>query len=263
MKKTFLMCPPRYYGVDYEINPWMSGKIGTVDRSLASKQWSNLYKCISQFANIKLIDPEPNLPDMVFTANAGAFIDGKFVVSNFKHEEREGEEKHFLEWASNKYDTATTEHHFEGAGDLLYSGVDNVNFLGHSKRTSKFVIDDIIGDATIVPIELVTDDFYHLDTCFCPLDGGVLLMHRKALHVESWAYLDFLYEGKIINVSKHDAALFACNAVCIGNELILPAGISQELRNVLNLYGYNTHEVELSEFIKSGGAAKCLTLEIY
>jgi N-dimethylarginine dimethylaminohydrolase len=259
------MCKPEFYGVNYVINPWMSGNINNVDYDLAMQQWNTLYDTISKFAEVELITPIEGLPDMVFTANAGAFFNGRFFVSNFKHEERKGEEKYFKKWAEDKgYGVIKPIYHFEGAGDFLYSGISKVHFMGFYKRTQFDAMKELLVGATdmIYPLKLVTQQFYHLDTCFCPLNKNVVMMYRAAIDYDSWSYIDFLYEGRVINVSKEDADLFACNAVNIGDEVILPMGISDNLRSKLQSYGYNVHEVQLSEFIKAGGAAKCLTLQI-
>lgn len=265
MKDKILMCEPKFYGVEYTINPWMNNNINNVDKSLAQEQWESLYNKISEVADVELLPPAPYLPDMVFTANAGAFFNDTFFVSNFKYDERKPEEALFQQWAESKsFDVKKPMYYFEGAGDLLYSEIGKVHFMGFSKRTQVDAMQDLLLGATqlIYPLELVTDEFYHLDTCFCPLNKGVVMMYRKAIDVGSWSYIDFLYEGRVINVSKEDALLFACNAVNIGDEVILPSGISKDLRSKLEWYGYTVHEINLSEFIKAGGAAKCLTLKI-
>ena len=42
-----------------------------------------------------LVDPQPGLPDMVFTANAGLERNGTVLLSSFYHPERRGEEHYF------------------------------------------------------------------------------------------------------------------------------------------------------------------------
>ena len=67
---TILMCPPKYYGIEYEINPWMD-RTRVVDTRLAAKQWDTLHALILECgAQIELAEPVEGLPDMVFTANA-------------------------------------------------------------------------------------------------------------------------------------------------------------------------------------------------
>ena len=68
----FLMCAPEYYGIEYEINPWMS-RSHQSNAQIAREQWNTLYQLLNLDFNaaIELLDPKPGLPDLVFTANAG------------------------------------------------------------------------------------------------------------------------------------------------------------------------------------------------
>ena len=66
---------------------------------------------------------------------------------------------------------------------------------------------------------------------------------------------------KRIIVDTMDAGNFACNAVNIGDRVILNKA-SEPLKARLMLAGFRVHEVELSEFLKAGGSAKCLTLKL-
>ena len=65
----------------------------------------------------------------------------------------------------------------------------------------------------------------------------------------------------LIDVSPEEAAHFACNAVVLGPDIVL-ANDSPKLSAALKLRGYRTHELSMTEFIKAGGACKCLTLFI-
>lgn len=96
--RELLLCPPDHYGIEYEINPWMSRARGA-EAPLAQKQWKDLHATLSKLeCKIHLITPQPKLPDMVFTANAGLTVGKKFIPSNFRHKERAGEAPHFARW---------------------------------------------------------------------------------------------------------------------------------------------------------------------
>lgn len=62
-------------------------------------------------------------------------------------------------------------------------------------------------------------------------------------------------------VSEPDALRFACNAVCVGKDVVLPDGCAGTA-GLLESRGYRAHPVPLDEFMKSGGSAKCLTLAL-
>ena len=62
------------------------------NNSLAISQWRCMINALtSAGAEIAHILPHPDLPDMVFTANAGLVKDKQVILSNFKYEERRGE----------------------------------------------------------------------------------------------------------------------------------------------------------------------------
>src|SRR5262250_53109 len=96
--RELLLCSPDNYGIEYEINPWMSRARGA-EAALAQEQWRGLHATLSKLdCEIELVPPQPKLPDMVFTANAGLTVGRQFIPSNFRHKERAGEAPHFARW---------------------------------------------------------------------------------------------------------------------------------------------------------------------
>src|SRR5260370_13814744 len=96
--RALLLCPPDYYGIEYEINTWMSRARGT-EAPVAQEQWRGLHAALSKLdCKIELVPPQPKLPDMVFTANAGLAVGKQFIPSNFRHKDRAGEAPHFASW---------------------------------------------------------------------------------------------------------------------------------------------------------------------
>ena len=90
----FLMCPPDAYDVSYVINPWMEGNVKKSSPQAAMGQWLELTRILKERAEIELIPPQPGLPDLVFTANAGLVLGNVVILSRFLHPERQGEEPH-------------------------------------------------------------------------------------------------------------------------------------------------------------------------
>jgi len=62
-------------------------------------------------------------------------------------------------------------------------------------------------------------------------------------------------------VKENDALCFACNAINVGNTIILNE-ISRELSDQLKTRGFHVVQTPLSEFLKAGGAAKCLVMKL-
>ena len=271
MTRTFLMCPPEYFDVAYVINPWMRGNLRNIDNRLAKRQWRGLYDIVQRHARVRLMHPEPSSPDMVFTANAGLVRDKAFIVSRFKHPERQSEEPYFSEWfLEHGYEVfaGPVDVHFEGAGDALFDKGLPVLWLAHGHRSrleaQAFIAQTMtaLANIEIVALELVDERFYHLDTCFCPLEGGVLLYYPAAFSAASVGAIEArVPAARRIACGNEDAIAFACNAVNIG-KLVVVGSASDALVAALAAHGYTVEQNPLSEFMKAGGSAKCLTLDI-
>ena len=263
--KHILMCPPQYFDVRYVINPWMAGNQGKVDKALAQRQWQQLYEIVSDLAEVRLIEPVEGLPDMVFTANAGLVLDNEFIGSSFLHEERRPESPQFERFFANhryRIHRSGADTVFEGAGDALFDSSGRLWF-GSGIRSEAGALDGIsaLRGVDIHALELVDPHWYHLDTCFCPLPNGQALVHEKAFSVCSIVVLNDAFGERLIRVPEEDAGNFACNAVAIGNTIILHKA-SAGLKGILGQRGFEVIETDMSEFLKSGGSCKCLTLEI-
>ncbi|MFB5855331.1 dimethylarginine dimethylaminohydrolase family protein [Stenotrophomonas maltophilia] len=266
-QSEILMCAPEHFGVDYVINPWMQGQRGQVDKTRAQMQWRALVDAVARTARVVLIPSREGLPDMVFTANAALIHGRDALVSRFRYAERRGEEPYFDAWfaeAGFRNPDALQDVYFEGAGDALFSACGSVLWLGHGHRSDSAagpLLSRLLG-VRVMPLRLVLEEFYHLDTCFCPLDNGHLLYYPAAFDQASVELIeDFYPESRRIAVEAADARLFACNAISLGDRVIVHP-ISAQLRSRLNDAGYEVEEVNLDEFHKSGGSAKCLTLRL-
>jgi N-dimethylarginine dimethylaminohydrolase len=266
-KDKILMCPPDFFTVDYVINPWMAGHEDSLSIERAKLQWEALRDRISEFADVVTIEPQPELPDMVFTANAGVVYGDKAIASHFMPHERRPEEQYFKKWfAENGFDLLGLDDNigFEGAGDCLLDRRGPWLWTGYGFRTEIEAHAEIRNffDIEVVSIRLTDARFYHIDTCFCPLTDGFLMYHPPAFDYESRIAIESrIPPHKRIIVDTFDAGNFACNAVNIGDRVILNQA-SDPLKARLMLAGFRVYEVELSEFLKAGGSSKCLTLKL-
>lgn len=259
-----LMCPPTYYGIQYEINPWMSRLRGS-DVEVATAQWQNLHQTLTQLCgvDVQLIEPVPGLPDLVFTANAGLVAGGRAILSRFRFPVRSGEEPVFAHWFREhgfEVFDLPEDVFFEGAGDALRCG--GHLFAGYHFRSeirSHGVIADLLGER-VLSLQLTDPRYYHLDTCFCPLEDGRLIWYPPAFDAYAQRVIAE-YVPKRIEACEADAARFGCNAVNVADRIVVGAGCPQ-LVNDLSDAGLSVYTVNLSEYLKSGGSAKCLTLRL-
>ncbi len=267
MTNRYLMCAPDHFEVSYVINPWMEGNVALSHGDTAHRQWQALAEMIGEVAHVERITAERGVPDMVFTANAGLILGNQFVLSRFLHHQRQAEEPYFAQWFANQgfeVITLPPDMPFEGAGDALLDRQTPLLWLGHGHRSSiqcAPILADLL-KIEIEPLQLVNDRFYHLDTCFCPLEGGYLMYYPAAFDATSQAQIAARVPAKRrIAVSDEDAFNFACNAVNSGNTVFMNKA-SPALAKELEKHGFLVRQTALTEFMKAGGSAKCLTLKL-
>ena len=257
------MCPPDYYGIEYEINPWMSRQ-RQADRDVAIEQWEGLVAVLTQLGvEISLLTPAPGLPDLVFTANAALIYQRRAILSHFRHSQRRGEEPLCAAWLKQHEFTVEKlpeDHFFEGAGDALFCGETLIaGYRIRSDVRSEQWLADLLR-CEVIPLELIDEHYYHLDTCFCPLAPGEAIWYPGAFDDYGRRAIAERIPA-LIPVAAEEAQSFACNAVVVGKHVVTNTGCPQ-LHQDLSQRGYTPHETPLSEFVKAGGSAKCLTLRL-
>jgi N-dimethylarginine dimethylaminohydrolase len=262
-RPAILMCPPDFYGIEYEINPWMSRSRAS-DDVLARRQWHDLRDLLVGLGvEIRLMTPVQGLPDLVFTANAGLVWRDVVYVSRFRHEARQGESARDAAWFRSQGFQAVDfpdTWDFEGAGDALFCG--ETLYGGYLIRSDAGALQWLAGQigCRVIPLQLVDDRYYHLDTCFCPLNESAAIYFPPAFDEYARKVL-VEHIPTLVPVAPAEAERFACNAVVVGRDVVLNTGCPKLAADLAAL-GYNTHSTDLGEFIKAGGSAKCLTLRL-
>ncbi len=257
-----LMCEPRYYGVEYEINPWMNVR-RPVDRERVEKQWKALYDLLTLKlgASVELVPQTKGLPDQVFTANAGLVDGNRAVVSNFRYPQRAKEQPLFETWFKDHGFTVLTlpgVEHFEGEGDAFIHG--GMIFAGHPFRSdaaSHKSLSQLLGKP-VVSLELADPWFYHLDTCLCILGEGKAMYYPPAFAEGSRLAIESHFP-ECIALKEEEARLFACNSIVLGGNIVMNTGCDEAKRSLQEM-GFAVHETATSEFIKAGGSTKCMAL---
>ena len=261
------MCPPEYFDVAYIINPWMHGNLRKIDNAAAKLQWRTLYDTLTDLATVRLVLPQPGSPDMVFTANAGLVKGKRFIVSRFRYPERQYEEPYFADWFMDRgYDVSLMprETFFEGAGDALFDRGQDCLWMAHGHRSLEGARDVLKKrlDLDVEVLKLVDKRFYHLDTCFCPLEGGATIYYPPAFDEPSRALIERRIPAeRRVAIDEQDALHFACNAVNIDSTVVVNKA-SAKFVKTLGKHGFEVVQTSLSEFMKAGGSAKCLTLRL-
>lgn len=262
-KQRWLLCRPDHYSVVYQINPWMD-VAKTPVAALALTQYQALVETFNRLGcNVLFVPPVQGQPDMVFTANAGIVVGDTCVLANFKFRERQGEQIPYRNWfEQNGFRVLTlTKGSHEGEGDALFVRP-GVLFGGYGFRTERAAqeeVADLLKCSALVTCELVDGRFYHLDTCFTPIDSNRALFVPSAFTKDSIRSMEKHIE--LFAVPEADALKFACNSVVLAKDIIIPSGC-KTTESLLSSWGWNVHPVGMSEYLKAGGAAKCLSLQL-
>lgn len=264
MKKV-LLCPPTFYDIEYEINPWMHVE-NKVNKEQVWKEYGvlkNTYKSLE--VEVLEMIPVKGLPDMVYAANIGFPLGSKFVSSNFRYEQRRKEAdygKIFFEKLGFEIINLPENVYFEGQGDLLTVG--GKYFMGWGKRSSRKAVDLLSKTLRIncTGFELKDPYFYHLDMSLGLLDSETVLMNPHSFTQEGTSKIKSEFTN-IIETSEEDNKFMACNLVAIDKTVVVAKGISDEVKSEIEKYRFKVYEVPMDEFRKGGGGIKCLTLEFY
>lgn len=261
-RRRYLMCEPRYFAVEYAINPWMD-PARPVDRDLAIRQWRSLAETYRSLGHrVQEIEPVDGLPDMVFAANGATVAHGRVYGAKFKYAERAAEGPAYLEWfkSAGYQQTHDAAHVNEGEGDLLVAG--EMLLAGTGFRTEPAAHEEagkVLG-LPVVTLDLIDPSYYHLDTALCVLDAHTIAYFPEAFSTQSQIKLEELFPDAII-ADAADAAVLGLNAVSDGLHVVLPMEASA-LAEKLRARGFRPVPVALSELRKAGGGPKCCTLEL-
>jgi N-dimethylarginine dimethylaminohydrolase len=270
MTKRVLLCPPTYFDVVDEKNPYMR-EMAPVDRPKALRQWQALCSALEKTGcQIETIIPSPGLEDMVFAANPvfAGFHEGvgKFIVpSRMVHASRQREVPFFVDWFRQRgfkiIEIELGADYLEGHGDLLWHPDWSRVYAGHGLRSTRGGIQKFREAMTklgipVIPLHLVDPYCYHLDTCFCPLNREAVLVYPGGYAPESLATLRGFWK-RVHELTADEAHRFMGNGI-VANESYLTPYVTPHLESMLRQEGLEPVIVDTSEFEKSGGSLFCM-----
>jgi N-dimethylarginine dimethylaminohydrolase len=266
--RRYLMCPPRHFGVLYEINPWMSREV-SVDPDQALAQWEGLVATLEAAgAEVVVMEPEADVPDLVFTANAGVVNGGQFVPSHFRHPERRPETPINAAWFAKRgwrVDHLSAELDHEGAGDALpFTPEDERTVLlsGYSFRSDAGAATELstLLRCPVRPIQLVDPRLYHVDLTFCPLDSRRAIVAPLGWDAYGRKVVEALVPEPLV-LGDDEALSFCANSVVVGTTIVMPA-VPPRVGRRLEAWGFTVVGCQIDEFLKAGGGCRCLTLAL-
>jgi N-dimethylarginine dimethylaminohydrolase len=240
-----------------------------VEHDKASQQWLDLVAALRLAgAEVVTMDPQPTVPDLVFTANAGIVNGNQFIPSHFRHPERQGETEIDAAWFAERgyrVERLPAELDHEGAGDALPftpSDGETVLVSGYSFRSDAAAITALgaLLGCPIKAVQLIDPRLYHVDLTFCPLD------ERRAICAPmGWDR----YGRKVIEalvpeplwLEDEEALAFCANSVVVGTTIVMPSTPPRVGRQ-LEAWGFDVVQSPVDEFLKAGGGCRCLTLAL-
>jgi N-dimethylarginine dimethylaminohydrolase len=259
--RRYLMCRPNHFDVCYSINPWMEPEKPT-DRELALVQWERLVNLFLGLGHqVEFIDALPGMPDMVFAANGALVVDGKVLAARFRYQQRVAEGPAYADWLAERgYQVTLAEAINEGEGDYLTTASALLGGTGFRTDPGSHAEAARLFGRPVHTLRLVDPRYYHLDTALAVLDGDEIMYYPAAFAPDSQELLRELYPDAIL-ANDDDAAVFGLNAVSDGRHVLLAPQATNLIEQLWDR-GFIPIGVDLSELLKSGGSAKCCTLEL-
>ncbi|HEY6933993.1 MAG TPA: arginine deiminase-related protein [Marmoricola sp.] len=260
--RHYLLVDPEHFRVDYAINPFMD-PTDQPDPVRTREQWSALRSAIEAAGGRTAALPQlPEAPDMVYAMNLGLVAGDRAVLSHMRYPERRMETAAAAGWfgdqqlAVSAIGSAGVGPHFE-AGDAFPWRGDLV--VGYGPRTEELALKHLATElgVTVRGFRITHPGMYHMDLSFCPLDDRRALVCPAAYDdASAQALLELVPEPLVL--SEEEAMTFCANSVVIGRTVLMPA-CPERVREQLEAWGFEVVLVEVGEFLKGGGAIRCLT----
>jgi N-dimethylarginine dimethylaminohydrolase len=264
--RRYLMVEPTHFRVDYAINPFMD-LTRQPDPVATRDQWDAVAEAIAAAGGeVEVLAQRPDAPDMVYAMNLGLPLVGPTgpvaVLSHMRHAERRMETTTARQWFLDRGCTLHTigsdgvGAHFEAGDAFAWRGE---LVVGHGPRTERLALKHLANDlhVTVRGVRITHPGMYHLDLGFCPLDETRAMVCPAAFDPASaQALLDLVPEPLVL--SEEEAMTFCANSIVVGRTVIMPA-CPDRVRAQLEAWDFEVVTVAVPEFLKGGGAIRCLT----
>lgn len=254
------MAYPQHFDIVEVINKMQRKYIGKIDHELANKQYNELVNLlISNGVKVQFLNLVES-PEQVFTRDIGFVIDNVLFVSHMKKEIRQEEPSSLQNFFDDTdFKVHVMANHAEG-GDIFIHH--DYILIGLSRRTSKEAVQEIRDvlkqhgiQKEIIEVNFNPDQL-HLDCVFNILDEETCIISDQVYNPE---VIKPLFK-KVIEIKGKDVEYLATNFVHIGNKKMVCT--NHTMTKILENAGYEPIYLDYSEFIKSGGSARCCTLPI-
>ena len=226
-----------------------------IDMALARAQHAEYRQALAAAGvEVEVLPSDERYPDSCFMQDPALVIAGTAIIARPGAASRRGEEDAAAEALAGRFPQVriVPPGTLEG-GDVLILP-DRV-VVGRSERTNRAGIAQLavaLSTPSGLPVlEAPVDGYLHLLSAVTHLGRGTLLA------VEGFALHSGLAGCKVLRVPADEA--YACNALGIGDKVILPAGYPKTAA-MLRAHGFEVLPVPTTEFAKADGGVTCLAL---
>jgi N-dimethylarginine dimethylaminohydrolase len=263
-------------------NPYIDIK-HRVNKAKVAKQHKAVETAFQHMITYRLPHTTEKLPDIVFVANGGLALPRLpvplVILPWMKYPQRRTEGP-YLEAMFAKLGIAThafpgsAQAPFEGAAELKWFHGGRLAICGPGWRSTRetfrrlgALLKEIYEEygleaPELLILPLVSDNYYHLDVAMLEFDDDKCVVHKRAFSQKSIQTLQkTLGPSNVTVLDTTDS--FCLNAVVDGPHLITHQLTDPAVRPILEkATGRRVHEVDTSEFERSGGSVRCMTLDI-
>jgi len=253
-----------------------------VNHKKVMSQHRNLQNAFSNIVKYTVDDVQEKLPDIVFIANGGLSlprIPRTILLPSMKYKQRRDELPHLMKIYEDLGLTMipfprTDGAPFEGQAELKWFHGGTKAICGYGFRSTKKTfavlntfLNSLYTSHGLTPPELLTvrlasPDYYHLDVAMLEFNDTKCVIHKKAFTAGGIEAIEkFLGKSNVHVIDVADS--FCLNGVVDGKNLITHT-LSAKVEKLLEgITGKHVQQVDTSEFEKSGGSVRCMTLDLF
>jgi N-dimethylarginine dimethylaminohydrolase len=264
----YLMVEPNHFRVDYTINPFMHLD-DQPDPLRAREQWLAVVAAIEAAGGtVEVLRQLRDAPDMVYAMNLGLVLEEaagtapRVVLSHMRYPQRRMETPAADAWfAERGYERRWVGRdgvgaHFEAGDAFAWRGE---LVVGYGPRTEELALKHLATElgVGVRGIRIANPGMYHMDIGFCPLDETRAIVCPAAFdEASAAALLDLVPEPLVL--TEEEGLSFCANSIVLGRTIVMPA-CPDRVRVRLEEWGFEVVVVEVGEFLKGGGAIRCMT----
>ncbi|MBT3228821.1 MAG: N(G),N(G)-dimethylarginine dimethylaminohydrolase [Candidatus Marinimicrobia bacterium] len=237
------------------VNGLTSAQLGKPDYNLAIKQHAEYIKALESCGlDVICLDADPDFPDSTFVEDVALLTANSAIITNPGALSRRGEVKGMRAILDDYYtqiyaiqSPGTLE-----AGDVMMVGTHF--YIGLSERTNRNGAEQLIANLESYELSgsvVELKDVLHLKT------GVAYLEHNNLVACgEFLSHPDF-QEFNLIPIDATES--YAANCIWVNDTVLVPLGFPKT-REAIRSVGYQTVEIDVSEFQKLDGGLSCLSL---